>query len=46
MRLAVACRAGLAKASGAMSNIPSMHAIFGAPLSPSYAASKGAVLRR
>src|SRR5688500_10250215 len=41
MRMAVACRAALAKARGAVINIASVHAIFGAPLSPAYAASKG-----
>jgi len=45
MRMAVACRAALAKASGSIVNIASMHAIFGAPLSPAYAASKAAVVQ-
>ena len=45
MRMAVACRAALAKAKGAMVNIASMHAIFGAPLSPAYAASKAGVVQ-
>jgi NAD(P)-dependent dehydrogenase (short-subunit alcohol dehydrogenase family) len=45
MRMAVACRAALAKARGAVINIASMHAIFGAPLSPAYAASKGGVVQ-
>ena len=45
MRMAVACRAALAKAKGAIINIASMHAIFGAPLSPAYAASKGGVVQ-
>jgi NAD(P)-dependent dehydrogenase (short-subunit alcohol dehydrogenase family) len=45
MRMAVACRAALAKARGAVINIASMHAIFGAPLSPAYAASKAGVVQ-
>jgi NAD(P)-dependent dehydrogenase (short-subunit alcohol dehydrogenase family) len=45
MRMAVACRAALAKAGGAIVNIASMHAIFGAPLSPAYAASKAGVVQ-
>jgi NAD(P)-dependent dehydrogenase (short-subunit alcohol dehydrogenase family) len=45
MRMAVACRAALAKAKGAIINIASMHAIFGAPLSPAYAASKGGIVQ-
>jgi NAD(P)-dependent dehydrogenase (short-subunit alcohol dehydrogenase family) len=45
MRMAVACRAGLAKTKGAIVNIASMHAIFGAPLSPAYAASKAGVVQ-
>lgn len=45
MRMAVACRAALAKARGAIVNIASMHAIFGAPLSPAYAASKAGVVQ-
>jgi NAD(P)-dependent dehydrogenase (short-subunit alcohol dehydrogenase family) len=45
MRMAVACRAALAKARGAIINIASMHAIFGAPLSPAYAASKAGVVQ-
>jgi NAD(P)-dependent dehydrogenase (short-subunit alcohol dehydrogenase family) len=45
MRMAVACRAPLAKAKGAIVNIASMHAIFGAPLSPAYAASKAGVVQ-
>jgi NAD(P)-dependent dehydrogenase (short-subunit alcohol dehydrogenase family) len=45
MRMAVACRAALAKAKGTIINIASMHAIFGAPLSPAYAASKGGVVQ-
>ena len=43
MRMAVACRPGLAKAKGAIVNIASIHALFGAPLSPAYAASKAGV---
>jgi NAD(P)-dependent dehydrogenase (short-subunit alcohol dehydrogenase family) len=45
MRMTVACRAALAKARGAVVNIASMHAIFGAPLSPAYAASKAGVVQ-
>jgi 2-dehydro-3-deoxy-D-gluconate 5-dehydrogenase len=45
MRMAVACRRALAKAKGAIVNVASMHAIFGAPLSPAYAASKGGVVQ-
>jgi NAD(P)-dependent dehydrogenase (short-subunit alcohol dehydrogenase family) len=45
MRMAVACRPALAKAGGAIVNIASMHAIFGAPLSPAYAASKAGVVQ-
>jgi NAD(P)-dependent dehydrogenase (short-subunit alcohol dehydrogenase family) len=45
MRMSVACRAALAKAKGAIVNIASMHAIFGAPLSPAYGASKGGVVQ-
>jgi 2-dehydro-3-deoxy-D-gluconate 5-dehydrogenase len=45
MRMAVACRAALAKARGSIVNIASMHAIFGAPLSPAYAASKAGVVQ-
>jgi len=45
MRMAVAFRPALAKARGAMINIASMHAIFGAPLSPAYAASKAGVVQ-
>jgi NAD(P)-dependent dehydrogenase (short-subunit alcohol dehydrogenase family) len=45
MRMAVACRAALAKARGTIINIASMHAIFGAPLSPAYAASKAGVVQ-
>ena len=45
MRMMVACRAALANARGAVVNIASMHAIFGAPLSPAYAASKAGVVQ-
>jgi NAD(P)-dependent dehydrogenase (short-subunit alcohol dehydrogenase family) len=45
MRLAVACRPALAKARGAIVNIASMHALFGAPLSPAYAASKAGLVQ-
>jgi NAD(P)-dependent dehydrogenase (short-subunit alcohol dehydrogenase family) len=45
MRMAVACRAALAKARGSVVNIASMHAIFGAPLSPAYSASKGGIVQ-
>jgi NAD(P)-dependent dehydrogenase (short-subunit alcohol dehydrogenase family) len=43
MRLCTACRPALAKARGAIVNIASIHALFGAPLSPAYAASKAGV---
>lgn len=43
MRLCVACRPALANAEGAIVNIASIHALFGAPLSPAYAASKAGV---
>jgi NAD(P)-dependent dehydrogenase (short-subunit alcohol dehydrogenase family) len=43
MRLSVACRPALARAKGAIVNIASMHALFGAPLSPAYAASKAGI---
>ena len=45
LRMAIACRAALAQAKGAIVNIASMHAIFGAPLSPAYAASKAGVVQ-
>jgi NAD(P)-dependent dehydrogenase (short-subunit alcohol dehydrogenase family) len=45
LRMAVACRAALAQAKGAIVNIASMHAIFGAPLSPAYSASKGGIVQ-
>ena len=45
MRMSVACRAALARAKGAIVNIASMHALFGAPLSPAYAASKAGVVQ-
>jgi NAD(P)-dependent dehydrogenase (short-subunit alcohol dehydrogenase family) len=45
MRMAVACHAALAHAKGAIVNLASMHAIFGAPLSPAYAASKAGVVQ-
>ena len=45
MRMALACRPALAKARGSIVNIASMHAIFGAPLSPAYAASKAGVVQ-
>ena len=45
MRMMVACRAALAAAKGAIVNIASMHAIFGAPLSPAYAASKAGIVQ-
>ena len=45
MRMAIACRPALAKARGSIVNIASMHAIFGAPLSPAYAASKAGVVQ-
>jgi NAD(P)-dependent dehydrogenase (short-subunit alcohol dehydrogenase family) len=45
MRMAVACHAALAKAKGAIVNVASMHAIFGAPLSPAYSASKAGIVQ-
>jgi NAD(P)-dependent dehydrogenase (short-subunit alcohol dehydrogenase family) len=45
MRMTVACHTALRKGRGAVVNIASMHAIFGAPLSPAYAASKGGVVQ-
>jgi NAD(P)-dependent dehydrogenase (short-subunit alcohol dehydrogenase family) len=45
MRMALACRKALAKARGAIVNIASMHALFGAPLSPAYSASKGGIVQ-
>ena len=45
LRMSVACRAALEKARGSIVNIASMHAIFGAPLSPAYAASKAGVVQ-
>ena len=45
MRMAVACRPALAKGRGAIVNIASMHSLFGAPLSPGYAASKAGVVQ-
>ena len=45
MRMSVGCRAALANGKGAIINIASMHAIFGAPLSPAYAASKAGVVQ-
>jgi 2-dehydro-3-deoxy-D-gluconate 5-dehydrogenase len=45
MRMSVACRAALATARGAIVNVASMHALFGAPLSPAYAASKAGVVQ-
>jgi NAD(P)-dependent dehydrogenase (short-subunit alcohol dehydrogenase family) len=45
MRMAVACREALAKGSGSIVNIASMHAIFGAPLSPAYSASKAGIVQ-
>ena len=45
MRMAVACRPALARTHGAIVNIASMHALFGAPLSPGYAASKAGVVQ-
>ncbi len=45
MRMAIACRPALARGKGAIVNIASMHALFGAPLSPAYAASKAGVVQ-
>lgn len=43
--LSFAFHDALQKAKGAIVNIASMHAIFGAPLTPAYAASKGGVVQ-
>jgi NAD(P)-dependent dehydrogenase (short-subunit alcohol dehydrogenase family) len=43
MRLATACRPGLAKAGGTIVNIASMLSFFGGGLVPAYSASKGGV---
>jgi NAD(P)-dependent dehydrogenase (short-subunit alcohol dehydrogenase family) len=45
MRMSVACRDALARGRGAIVNLASMHAIFGAPLSPAYSASKGGIVQ-
>ena len=45
MRMSVACHPALSKGKGAIVNLASMHAIFGAPLSPAYAASKAGVVQ-
>lgn len=45
MRMAMACRPVLARTHGAIVNIASMHALFGAPLSPGYAASKAGLVQ-
>jgi NAD(P)-dependent dehydrogenase (short-subunit alcohol dehydrogenase family) len=45
MHMSVACRAALAKARGSIVNVASMHAIFGAPLSPAYSASKAGIVQ-
>jgi NAD(P)-dependent dehydrogenase (short-subunit alcohol dehydrogenase family) len=45
MRLATACRPGLARARGAIVNLASMLAIFGGGLVPAYSASKGGVVQ-
>jgi NAD(P)-dependent dehydrogenase (short-subunit alcohol dehydrogenase family) len=45
MLMTIACHAALSKARGAVVNIASMHAIFGAPLAPAYAASKAGVVQ-
>lgn len=43
--LCFAFQKALAAARGAIVNFASMHAIFGAPLTPAYAASKGAIVQ-
>ncbi len=43
MRLSQACHMALAAAGGAVINVASMYAYFGAPHAPGYAASKGGV---
>ena len=45
MRLATACKPALAKANGAIVNIASMYAFFGAAHAPAYAASKGGIVQ-
>jgi NAD(P)-dependent dehydrogenase (short-subunit alcohol dehydrogenase family) len=45
MRLATACRPALAKARGAIVNVASMYAFFGAAHAPAYAASKGGIVQ-
>ena len=45
MRMSVACREALVRGRGAIVNIASMHALFGAPLSPAYSASKAGVVQ-
>src|SRR5664279_1424511 len=43
MRMATACEPALARAKGSIINIASMHAYFGAPHAPAYAASKAGI---
>jgi NAD(P)-dependent dehydrogenase (short-subunit alcohol dehydrogenase family)/GNAT superfamily N-acetyltransferase len=45
LRMSLGCKAALTKGKGAIVNVASMHAIFGAPLSPAYAASKAGVVQ-
>jgi NAD(P)-dependent dehydrogenase (short-subunit alcohol dehydrogenase family) len=45
MRLATACKPALAKAKGAIVNVASMYAFFGAAHAPAYAASKGGIVQ-
>jgi NAD(P)-dependent dehydrogenase (short-subunit alcohol dehydrogenase family) len=45
MRLAVASKPALAKAHGAIINVASMYAFFGAAHAPAYAASKGGIVQ-
>jgi NAD(P)-dependent dehydrogenase (short-subunit alcohol dehydrogenase family) len=45
MRLSMACRSALAKAKGAIINIASVYAYFGAAHAPAYAASKAGVVQ-
>jgi NAD(P)-dependent dehydrogenase (short-subunit alcohol dehydrogenase family) len=43
MRMATACEPALARAKGSIINIAAMHAYFGAPHAPAYAASKAGI---
>ena len=45
MRMSMACKPALARARGAIVNVASMYAFFGAPHAPAYAASKAGVVQ-